>query len=348
MMDEIKFNYEFSSTNVYVLGESNTLLDFQNNAFNGDPFFVIDDSIPKELVKDIIQFDNHKFIKVHEKLKTFDTVQNLWEMMFRANLSKKSHIVGVGGGVLTDLIGFAASTFKRGINFSFIPTTLLGMVDASHGGKNGINTSYGKNQIGLINTPEKVICDLSFIESLSKDELRNGTMEIMKSGYIQDTSIYEEIINNRNIKPSRETILKAIKVKKKFVEVDLHESQERMKLNFGHTLGHIIEIDSEYGLSHGEAISLGMLTSLKLSSKYYGLDTGYFDELKDLLKSWDMPTKYKYKSTKKKLVQYLFSDKKSSSSKELNFVLLSSIGSSVIHQFSDNNAEEILYCLEQS
>ena len=347
-MDEIKFNYEFGSTNVYVLGENDTLLDFENNVFNDDSFFVIDDSIPKELVKDIIQFDNHKFIKVHEKLKTFDTVQNLWEVMFRANLSKKSHIVGVGGGVLTDLIGFAASTFKRGINFSFIPTTLLGMVDASHGGKNGINTLYGKNQIGLINTPENVICDLSFIESLSTNELRNGSIEIMKSGYIQDTSIYEEIINNRDIKPSREIILKAIKVKKKFVEVDLHESQERMKLNFGHTLGHIIEIDSEYSLSHGEAVSLGMLTSLKLSSKYYGLDTVYFEELKNLLKSWGVPTKYKYNSTEEKLVQYLFSDKKSTSSNELNFVLLTSIGSAVIHQFSDNNAEEILYCLEQS
>ena len=220
------------------------------------------------------------------------------------------------------------------------------MVDASHGGKNGINTSYGKNQVGLINTPENVICDISFIETQSKDELRNGTMEIIKSGYIQDKSIYEEIINNRNIKPSRETILKAIEVKKHFVEVDLYESQERMKLNFGHTLGHVIEIDSEYRLSHGEAISLGMLASLKLSNKHYGLEMAYFNELKNLLKSWGLPTEYEYENTRKKLVEYLFSDKKSSSRKELNFILLTSIGSAVIHQFNNNDAEEILYCLE--
>ena len=347
-MDEIKFNYEFSCTNVYLLGEEDSLSDFKNKVFIDDPFFVIDDSIPEGFLKDIIQFYNHKFIKVDEKLKTLETIQSLWEIMFSANLSKKSHIVGVGGGVLTDLIGFAASTFKRGIDFSFIPTTLLGMVDASHGGKNGINTSYGKNQVGLINTPENVICDTSFIESLSKDELRNGTMEIIKSGYIQDKSIYEEIINNRSIKPSREIILKAIEVKKRFVEADLYESQERMKLNFGHTVGHVIEIDSGYRLSHGEAISLGMLASLKLSSKYYGLDIAYFNELEDLLKSWGLPIEYEYKNTKKKLVEYLFSDKKSSSRQELNFVLLTSIGNSVIHQFSNNNAEEILYCLEQS
>ena len=158
--------------------------------------------------------------------------------------SKKSHLIGVGGGVLTDLIGFAASTFKRGIDFSFVPTTLLGIVDASHGGKNRVNTLYWKNQVGLINTPKNVVCDMSFLETLSKDELRNGTMEIIKSGYILDESIYEEIINKRSINPSRDLILKAIKVKKQFVEADLHESQERMKLNFGHTLGHVIEIDS--------------------------------------------------------------------------------------------------------
>ena len=347
-MDEIKFNYEFSCTNVYLLGEEDSLSDFENKVFDNDSFFVIDESIPRELLKDLIQFNNHKFIKVNEKLKTLDTIEILWEIMFSANLTKKSHIVGVGGGVLTDLIGFAASTFKRGIDFSFIPTTLLGMVDASHGGKNGINTSYGKNQVGLINTPENVICDTSFIETQSKDELRNGTMEIIKSGYIQDKSIYEEIINNRNIKPSRETILKAIEVKKHFVEVDLYESQERMKLNFGHTLGHVIEIDSEYRLSHGEAISLGMLASLKLSNKHYGLEMAYFNELKNLLKSWGLPTEYEYENTRKKLVEYLFSDKKSSSRKELNFVLLTSIGSAVIHQFNNNDAEEILYCLEQS
>ena len=347
-MDEIKFNYEFSFTNVYLLGEEDTLSDFENKVFDNDSFFVIDESIPRELLKDLTQFNNHKFIKVHEKLKTLDTIESLWEIMFSANLSKKSHIVGVGGGVLTDLVGFAASTFKRGIDFSFIPTTLLGMVDASHGGKNGINTSYGKNQVGLINTPENVICDTSFIETQSKDELRNGKMEIIKSGYIQDKSIYEEIINNRNIKPSRETILKAIEVKKHFVEVDLYESQERMKLNFGHTLGHVIEIDSEYRLSHGEAISLGMLASLKLSNKHYGLEMAYFNELKNLLKSWGLPTEYEYENTRKKLVEYLFSDKKSSSRKELNFVLLTSIGSAVIHQFNNNDAEEILYCLEQS
>jgi 3-dehydroquinate synthase len=344
-MDEIKFNYDSSFTNVYLLGEEDSLSSLGDKVFNSESFFFIDDSIPKVLLEEIVQFHNHKLLSVDEELKTIETVEHLWEEMFNAGISKKSHLIGVGGGVLTDLIGFAASTFKRGIDFSFIPTTLLGMVDASHGGKNGINTLHGKNQVGLINTPKNVVCDMSFIETLSKDELRNGTMEIIKSGYIQDESIYEEIIDKRSINPSRDLILKAIEVKKQFVEADLYESQERMKLNFGHTLGHVIEIDSMYKISHGEAISLGMLASLKLSNKYYGLDIAYFNQLQELLESWRLPTEYQYKNNKAKLVEYLFSDKKSSYKKELNFVLLTSIGNPVIHQFSDNDAEEILYCL---
>ena len=344
-MDEIKFNYDSSYTNVYLLGEEDSLSELEDKVFNSDSFFFIDDSIPKELLEEIIQFHNHEFITVDEELKTIETVERLWEVMFSAGLSKKSHLIGVGGGVLTDLIGFAASTFKRGIDFSFVPTTLLGMVDASHGGKNGVNTLHGKNQVGLINIPKNVVCDMSFLETLSKDELRNGTMEIIKSGYILDESIYEEIIDKRSINPSRDLILKAIEVKKKFVQADLFESQERMKLNFGHTLGHVIETDSMYKLSHGEAISLGMLASLKLSNKYYGLDIAYFNELKELLESWRLPTEYQYKNNKIKLVDFLFSDKKSSNKKELNFILLTSIGNPVIHQFSDNDAEEILYCL---
>ena len=344
-MDEIKFNYDSSYTNVYLLGEEDSLSELEDKVFNSDSFFFIDDSIPKELLEEIMQSHNHEFITVDEELKTIETVERLWEVMFSAGLSKKSHLIGVGGGVLTDLIGFAASTFKRGIDFSFVPTTLLGMVDASHGGKNGVNTLHGKNQVGLINIPKNVVCDMSFLETLSKDELRNGTMEIIKSGYILDESIYEEIIDKRSINPSRDLILKAIEVKKKFVQADLFESQERMKLNFGHTLGHVIETDSMYKLSHGEAISLGMLASLKLSNKYYGLDIAYFNELKELLESWRLPTEYQYKNNKIKLVEFLFSDKKSSNKKELNFILLTSIGNPVIHQFSDNNVEEILYCL---
>jgi len=346
-MDEIKFNYDSSFTNVYLLGEEDSLSSLGDKVFNSESFFFIDDSIPKVLLEEIVQFHNHKLLSVDEELKTIETVEYLWEEMFNAGITKKSHLIGVGGGVLTDLIGFAASTFKRGIDFSFIPTTLLGMVDASHGGKNGINTLHGKNQVGLINTPKNVVCDMSFIETLSKDELRNGTMEIIKSGYIQDESIYEEIIDKRSINPSRDLILKAIEVKKQFVEADLYESQERMKLNFGHTLGHVIEIDSMYKISHGEAIALGMLASLKLSNKYYGLDIQYFNELKELLESWGMPTEYQYENTKIKLVEYLFNDKKSSNGKELNFILLTSIGNPVIHQFSDSDAEEILYCLEK-
>ncbi len=267
--------------------------------------------------------------------------------MFEQSITKNNHIYAVGGGVLTDLVGFAASTFKRGVNFSFIPTTLVCMIDAAHGGKNGVNTSFGKNQIGLINPPRAVICDPSFLDSLNQDEVRNGTMEIIKSGYIFDKSIYEEIFSKREITPSRELIKKAISVKKHFVEQDLNESGERMKLNFGHTLGHLIEVDSDYSISHGEAIAIGMKASLSLSSIYCDLDKQYSIELKGLLDFWGMESEYQFRNEENKLLQYLLNDKKNLKDNELRFILLSSIGNAVIHSFSIDEVGSLIGAVKE-
>lgn len=346
-MDKIKFGYSTGITDVYLLGEEESLSNFENQLFDEDSFFIIDSDVPNNFVSGIKDNYNSEVIEVNETNKTIDTIEQLWDIMFSQNLTKNNHIYAVGGGVLTDLVGFAASTFKRGVNFSFIPTTLVCMIDAAHGGKNGINTSYGKNQIGLINPPRTVICDPSFLDSLNEDELKNGTMEIIKSGYIFDKSIYEEIFSKREITPSRELIKKAISVKKHFVEQDLNESGERMKLNFGHTLGHLIEVDSDYSISHGEAIAIGMRASLSLSSIYCDLDKQYSIELKGLLDFWGMESEYQFRNEENKLLEYLLNDKKNLKDNELRFILLSSIGNAVIHSFSIYEVESLIGAVKE-
>ena len=346
-MDKIKFEYSTGFTDVYLLAEDENLSNVKNQLFDEDSFFVIDSEVPNNLVSDIKNNFNFDVIKVGETNKSIVTIERLWNIMFEQSITKNNHIYAVGGGVLTDLVGFAASTFKRGVNFSFIPTTLVCMIDAAHGGKNGVNTSYGKNQIGLINPPRAVICDPSFLDSLNEDEVKNGTMEIIKSGYIFDKSIYEEIFSKREITPSRELIKKTISVKKYFVEQDLNESGERMKLNFGHTLGHLIEVDSDYSISHGEAIAIGMKASLSLSSIYCDLDKQYSIELKGLLDFWEMESEYQFRNEENKLLQYLLNDKKNLKDNELRFILLSSIGNAVIHSFSIDEARSLIGAVKE-
>lgn len=346
-MDKIKFEYSTGFTDVYLLAEEENLSNVKNKLFDEDSFFVIDSEVPNNLVSDIKNNFNFDVIKVGETNKSIVTIARLWNIMFEQSITKNNHIYAVGGGVLTDLVGFAASTFKRGVNFSFIPTTLVCMIDAAHGGKNGVNTSFGKNQIGLINPPRAVICDPSFLDSLNEDEVKNGTMEIIKSGYIFDKSIYEEIFSKREITPSRELIKKAISVKKHFVEQDLNESGERMKLNFGHTLGHLIEVDSDYSISHGEAIAIGMKASLSLSSIYCDLDKQYSIELKGLLDFWEMESEYQFRNEENKLLQYLLNDKKNLKDNELRFILLSSIGNAVIHSFSIDEVGSLIGAVKE-
>ena len=346
-MDKIKFEYSTGITDVYLLAEGENLSNVNNQLFDEDSFFIIDSEVPNNLVSDIKSNFNFEVIEVNETKKTTDSIERLWDIMFTQSITKNTHIYAVGGGVLTDLVGFAASTFKRGVNFSFIPTTLVCMIDAAHGGKNGVNTSYGKNQIGLINPPRAVICDPSFLDSLNQDEVRNGTMEIIKSGYIFDKSIYEEIFSKREITPSRELIKKTISVKKYFVEQDLNESGERMKLNFGHTLGHLIEVDSGYRVSHGEAIAIGMKASLYLSSIYCDLDKKYSIELKELLDFWGMESGYQFRNEENKLLEYLLNDKKNLNDNVLRFILLSSIGNPVIHSFSIDEARSLIGAVKE-
>ncbi|MFA5299731.1 MAG: 3-dehydroquinate synthase, partial [Lutibacter sp.] len=213
-------------------------------------------------------------IEAGEENKNLDTCTGVWNALTELGADRKSLMINLGGGVITDLGGFVASTFKRGIAFVNIPTTLLSMVDASVGGKTGVDLGVLKNQIGLFSDPEMVLIDTHYLETISDRELRSGLAEIIKYGITYDIRLWNEINNFKeiNIGAISKLIHRSIEIKNEVVTKDPKEKGLRKVLNFGHTLGHAIEsyfLESEdkENLTHGEAIAIGMVTEAFISQK---------------------------------------------------------------------------------
>lgn len=213
-------------------------------------------------------------IEAGEVNKNLDTCSGVWQALTELGADRKSLMINLGGGVITDLGGFVASTFKRGIAFVNIPTTLLSMVDASVGGKTGVDLGVLKNQIGLFSDPEMVLIDPRYLETISDRELRSGLAEIIKYGITYDINLWKEINNFKklNISSISKLIHRSIEIKNEVVTKDPKEKGLRKILNFGHTLGHAIEsyfLESEdkENLTHGEAIAIGMVTEAFISYK---------------------------------------------------------------------------------
>lgn len=202
------------------------------------------------------------FIEPGEASKTRQTKESVEDQMFQLGCTRKTKIVGFGGGVILDLVGFVASTFMRGIDCIFVPTTLLAMVDASIGGKNGIDTPFGKNMVGTFYLPKRVIFDPIFLNTLSDHEQKCGFVEMCKIALIHDAAFFEELI----YPPSEKMIQKAIQLKQMIVEKDPFDCFERKLLNFGHTFGHAVEALSNYTISHGLAVNMGILFEVFLSN----------------------------------------------------------------------------------
>lgn len=219
-------------------------------------------------------------IPAGEQHKNIETVQCIWSQLIENHADRKSLLINVGGGMVTDIGGFAASCYQRGIDFVNIPTTLLGMIDASIGGKTGVDFQGLKNQIGLFSQPLAVLILFEFLETLPKRELLSGLAEITKYGFI----VNKEFLNvNLPIDPT--FIKKAIEAKEEITSNDTTEQGRRKILNFGHTIGHALEtylLDSQQNITHGEGVALGMLSALYMSEKYLNLDhkiTLYYKEI---------------------------------------------------------------------
>lgn len=229
-----------------------------------------------------------------ETLKCRNIKEKLEDELLKAHVDRNTSIVAFGGGTITDLGGFLASTYLRGVQLHFIPTSLLAMIDASIGGKTAINTSLGKNLLGTFYFPKTVCVDLSFLQTLSSAELISGFAEIIKYGCIYDATLFQLLENNvpnwekKSIDSLLSIIKRSIEIKKSIIEKDIYGQGVRHILNFGHTLGHAIEVCTKYTISHGQAVALGMVGEAYLS--YYLGVLSY----EDFLRIWTLIKKYSF------------------------------------------------------
>ncbi len=266
-----------------------------------------------------------------EEHKTLDTCQQVWQYLLENNADRNTLIINLGGGMVSDLGGLVAGLYKRGILFINIPTTLLAQVDASVGGKTGVNLQHSKNQIGLFNSPEAVIIDLVFLKSLSMRNFKSGYAEILKHGLIADRE-YWKVCKDIKITELTTTLLtdiiyRSCEIKKSIVEEDAYEVDIRKRLNFGHTVGHALESiynATDEPLTHGEAIAIGMLIESKLSMAISMLSQAEFEEIENTILDFGYITKI-LPVPKSQFLEYLYQDKKNQNN-QLKITLLQGIG----------------------
>lgn len=256
-----------------------------------------------------------------EQEKTRERKAGLEDLLFSHNFGKDSCIIAMGGGVTTDLIGFLASTFCRGVPLVLIPTTLLGMVDAAIGGKTGVNTRFGKNLIGSFYPASKILIDPSVLNTLPPEELTNGSAEIIKYALIDSPTLFEKLQTST----LDQIVKECIAIKMRVVEEDFKEEGLRRILNFGHTIGHAVERLENYRLSHGEAVAIGMLVESYLSVKMGHLSLQTFQEIEALVRAFPFPLQFSDAVTKEAMISALSHDKKAAKG-AVRFVLLNKIG----------------------
>ena len=280
-------------------------------------------------------------LKSGEEYKTQATVDSVILQLIDMEADRKTTLVGIGGGVITDLTGYIASVYMRGIPFGFIPTTLLSLVDASIGGKNGIDVDVYKNIVGSIRQPSFILHDLVFLNSLPEQEWRNGFAEIIKHACIKDASMFKLLQANdlnafiRSKSKTSELIQRNAIIKTKVVQQDEFEKSIRKLLNFGHTLGHALE--NQYELSHGQAISIGMTFATMLSKEFLGFQDA--EKVIFLLEKYGLPTFATF--DKDKVFNVLKMDKKKERN-EIAFILLEKIGKAVIKPITINKLYQYL------
>lgn len=270
-------------------------------------------------------------IETGEKIKNLDTVRNIYGKLVELEADRSTFLIGIGGGVVCDITGFVASTYLRGIRFGFVSSTLLSQVDASVGGKNGVNFEGYKNMIGVFNQPQFVICDLNLLKTLPEKEFLCGLAEIVKHAAIKDIQLFTYIEKHSekilafDTEVIEKLIYDSLLIKSGIVNRDEKEKGERRILNFGHTLGHAIE--KTVGVSHGEAVSAGMVLASEISVKKGYLPAKDAKRIKKMLQRFNLPTRLPIDS--KTMLDALGKDKKRKG-EHIHFVLLDAIGNSFV------------------
>ncbi len=278
-----------------------------------------------------------------EASKTLATVEYILKKLVDLGCDRSSFILGIGGGIVSDITGFAASIFLRGVKFGFVSTSLLSQVDASVGGKNGVNLDAYKNMVGVFNQPEFVICDIDMLTTLPASEISNGLAEIVKHGLIEDLDLLEFIEANRSkaLDLDRETIVRlvadSVEIKSRVVQADEREAGERRKLNFGHTIGHAVEKLAQSG--HGRAVAVGMVAAARFSQQKGLLDPADVDRIKDLLVGLNLPVRADFPP--EEIIKAASRDKKKQGD-HLFFVFLKALGQARVEKIRFDEMNEFI------
>jgi len=313
-------------SNLFIIVDSNT------NEYCLPKFLPL---LETDLTIEIIEFD------AGEINKNIETCIEIWKVLTELGADRKTLIINLGGGVVTDLGGFVASTFKRGVDFIHIPTTLLSMVDASVGGKNGVDLGNLKNQIGVINTPKMVLIDTQYLETVPQNEMRSGLAEMLKHGLIFDKAYWEQFLDLKAIDFADfdELIYRSVEIKNEIVMQDPTEKNIRKSLNFGHTLGHAIESyflenENKTTLLHGEAIAVGIILESYISLHKNLITEAEYNQIKSTLKSIYDDIVFEENDIEP-ILELLIHDKKNEYG-NIQFALIEGIGKIKINQSVEN------------
>lgn len=271
-----------------------------------------------------------------EEYKNLKTVSRLWGAFLENGLDRKSTVIALGGGVVSDMAGFAASTYMRGIDWIAVPTTLLAMVDASLGGKTGIDLPEGKNLVGSFHPPKLVLADPSLLLTLSDRDLRSGVAEVVKHGIISDPELFEMCSRGMDwAKNNLEEIVKrAMAVKIKVIEEDPYEKGIRAALNLGHTVGHAVELASRFELRHGEAIAIGMVAEAKYAERIGIAGSGLAVKIAETLSNLGLPVEIPVEMPRDEIIRAMRVDKKKNA-KAIHFALPAEIGRVELAEVTD-------------
>ena len=350
-MKPIKLIVKTKSENYPIIIGSNLIKDLashlKKNSINFNKcLLIIDDKVPRKMITKLTRSLKGKKVskflfKANEKNKNYKNVYKILQVLLNKNFSRLDCVITIGGGITGDVGGFVASLYKRGLKFINVPTTLLSQVDSSVGGKTGVNTKEGKNLIGSFYQPKMVISDTKFLMSLPKREVVCGYGEIFKHSLILNKIFYNYLNNNSlkilNLKSPfiEKAIFESCKIKKTIVEKDEKEKGIRKILNFGHTFAHAFEATLGYSqkLNHGEAVILGIVTSLKFSLEMKLIKPNEYNQIIQHILKLKLPSDVKKFFTPKRLdtiLNFMIKDKKNIS-KKINLILLKKIGLTIIN-----------------
>lgn len=335
-MKKTRFTFSSATVDYYFDGSFSSLKKIIGTA---SAILLTDENVYKSHAKKFVGWSTI-VLKAGEEFKIQATVDSVIDSMIAMEADRKTILIGVGGGVVTDLTGYIASIYMRGIRFGFVPTTVLALVDASIGGKNGIDVGDHKNLLGIIRQPLFILQDISFLGSLPTKEWENGFAEVIKHGCIKDPALFSQLEKNsltefQGKKQLCGLLTKNALIKIRVVQQDEFETGQRRILNFGHTLGHALE--TQYELSHGQAISIGMVAACQFSEKLSGFRQT--EKVVALLEKFNLPVYAEF--DKEKVLNVMKMDKKREKN-EINYVLIEKIGKATIKTISINQLAKLI------